>query len=58
MEAIGKRITVAIVRHENEERAVAKVIGDIRNLLPDAEIVVVDSSSIILRKSRNRWERG
>ena len=44
MEAIGKRITVAMISM-NEERAVAKVIGDIRNLLPDAEIVVVDSSS-------------
>ena len=44
MEAIGKRITVAMISM-NEERAVAKVIGDIRNVLPDAEIVVVDSSS-------------
>ena len=44
MGAIGKRITVAMISM-NEERAVAKVIGDIRNVLPDSEIVVVDSSS-------------
>lgn len=29
----------------NEERAVAKVIGDIRRVVPDAEILLVDSSS-------------
>jgi glycosyltransferase involved in cell wall biosynthesis len=29
----------------NEGRAVGKVIGDIQSTVPDAEIVVVDSSS-------------
>jgi len=28
----------------NEEQAIAKVIGDIRSVVPDAEVVVVDSS--------------
>jgi glycosyltransferase involved in cell wall biosynthesis len=37
------RITVAMITM-NEERAVAKVIGDIRGVVPGAEILVVDSS--------------
>src|SRR5713226_8744349 len=41
---IGKRITVAMITM-NEEGAVGKVIGDIQNVVPDAEILIVDSSS-------------
>ena len=37
------KLTVAMITL-NEERAVAKVIGDIRRVAPDAEILLVDSS--------------
>ena len=37
------RVTVSMITL-NEERAVAKVIGDIRRVVPDAEIFLVDSS--------------
>jgi glycosyltransferase involved in cell wall biosynthesis len=38
------KVTVAMITL-NEERAVAKVIGDIRRVVPDAEILLVDSST-------------
>ena len=38
-----KRLTVAMITM-NEEKAVAKVIGDIRRAAPEAEILIVDSS--------------
>jgi glycosyltransferase involved in cell wall biosynthesis len=44
MSDVSRQITVAMITR-NEERAVAKVISDIREAVPDAEIVVVDSSS-------------
>ena len=44
MSEVGRQITVAMITR-NEERAVAKVISDIRTAVPDAEIVVVDSST-------------
>jgi glycosyltransferase involved in cell wall biosynthesis len=37
-------LTVAMITR-NEEKAIAKVIGDIRRSVPDADILVVDSSS-------------
>jgi glycosyltransferase involved in cell wall biosynthesis len=37
------KLTVAMITL-NEERAVAKVIGDIRRVVPDAEILLIDSS--------------
>ena len=37
------KLTVSMITM-NEERAVAKVIGDIRRVAPDAEIFIVDSS--------------
>ena len=37
------KVTVSMITL-NEERAVAKVIGDIRRVVPDAEIFLVDSS--------------
>ena len=37
-------LTVAMITR-NEEKAIAKVIGDIRRAVPDAEVLVVDSSS-------------
>ncbi len=37
------KLTVSMITM-NEERAVAKVIGDIRSVVPDAEILLVDSS--------------
>jgi glycosyltransferase involved in cell wall biosynthesis len=37
------KLTVSMITM-NEERAVAKVIGDIRRVVPDAEILLVDSS--------------
>lgn len=43
MVGLGKHITVAMITM-NEEKAVAKVIGDIQAAVPDAEILVVDSS--------------
>ena len=39
----SRRVTVAMITM-NEERAVAKVVGDIRRVVPDAEIFLVDSS--------------
>jgi glycosyltransferase involved in cell wall biosynthesis len=44
LEPVGRQITVAMMTR-NEERAVGKVIGDIQRAVPDAEIVIVDSSS-------------
>ncbi len=44
MGSIASRITVAMITL-NEELAVGKVIGDIRRVAPEAEILVVDSSS-------------
>ncbi len=44
MTSLGSRITVAMIS-KNEERAVGKVVSDIKKVLPDAEILVVDSSS-------------
>ena len=38
------KLTVSMITL-NEERAVGKVIGDIRRVAPDAEIFLVDSSS-------------
>ena len=38
------KVTVSMITL-NEERAVAKVIGDIRRVVPDAEIFLVDSST-------------
>lgn len=40
---LGSRITVAMITM-NEAKAVAKVIGDIRRAVPEAEILIVDSS--------------
>ncbi len=40
----GKTITCVLLTL-NEEGAIAKVVGDIRSVLPQAEIVVVDSST-------------
>jgi glycosyltransferase involved in cell wall biosynthesis len=37
-------LTVAMITR-NEEKAIAKVIGDIRRVVPAAEVLVVDSSS-------------
>jgi glycosyltransferase involved in cell wall biosynthesis len=37
-------LTVAMITR-NEEKAIAKVIGDIRRHVPDADVLVVDSSS-------------
>lgn len=37
------KLTVSMITM-NEERAVAKVIGDIRRVAPDAEVLLVDSS--------------
>jgi glycosyltransferase involved in cell wall biosynthesis len=39
-----EHLTVAMITR-NEEKAIGKVIGDIRQIVPDAEILVVDSSS-------------
>ncbi|HVB79052.1 MAG TPA: glycosyltransferase family 2 protein [Candidatus Binataceae bacterium] len=44
MSEFESRITVAMITR-NEERAVAKVIGDIRRALPVVEVLIVDSSS-------------
>jgi glycosyltransferase involved in cell wall biosynthesis len=41
---IQSQITVAMITR-NEEKAVGKVIGDIRAAVPGAEILIVDSSS-------------
>lgn len=40
---IAKRTTVAMITR-NEEAAVGKVVGDIRAALPEAEVLVIDSS--------------
>lgn len=40
----GKRITVAMIT-KNEEKAVGRVIQDIKQVVPDAEIVIIDSSA-------------
>ncbi|WP_419419395.1 glycosyltransferase [Legionella sp. D16C41] len=40
---IGKYITVAMIT-KNEEKAVAGVIQDIKKIVPEAEIIIVDSS--------------
>jgi glycosyltransferase involved in cell wall biosynthesis len=37
-------LTVAMITR-NEEKAIGKVLGDIRRVVPDAEVLVVDSSS-------------
>ena len=37
------KLTVSMITM-NEERAIAKVVQDIRRVVPDAEIFVVDSS--------------
>jgi glycosyltransferase involved in cell wall biosynthesis len=39
----GRNLSVVMITL-NEERAIAKVVNDIRQVVPDAEIVVVDSS--------------
>src|SRR5260221_4363919 len=44
IESSWKDLTVAMIT-KNEEKAVGKVIGDIQKIVPDAEILVVDSSS-------------
>ena len=41
---LGNLITVAMIT-KNEEKAVAKVVGDVRRAVPDAEILLVDSSA-------------
>jgi glycosyltransferase involved in cell wall biosynthesis len=43
-ESTWSRLTVAMITR-NEEQAIAKVIGDIRQAVPGAEVLVVDSSS-------------
>ena len=43
-QAVGRRITVAMITR-NEERAVGKVVADIKAAVPDADIVIVDSST-------------
>lgn len=43
MEDLAGRVSVAMITM-NEEGAIAKVISDIRRAVPDAEIVIVDSS--------------
>jgi glycosyltransferase involved in cell wall biosynthesis len=40
----GRNLTVAMITR-NEAGAISKVIGDVRQAVPDAEILVVDSSS-------------
>lgn len=42
-ETIGARLSVVMITM-NEERAVAKVICDIKKVVPEAEIIIVDSS--------------
>lgn len=41
--AIGNHVTVAMITR-NEERAVARVIQAIKRVIPEAEIIIVDSS--------------
>ena len=38
------KLTVSMITL-NEEKAIAKVVDDIRRVVPDAEILVIDSSS-------------
>jgi glycosyltransferase involved in cell wall biosynthesis len=44
VELNAEALTVAMITR-NEEKAIAKVIGDIRRVVPEAEVLVVDSSS-------------
>jgi glycosyltransferase involved in cell wall biosynthesis len=44
VELNADNLTVAMITR-NEEKAIAKVIGDIRQVVPAAEVLVVDSSS-------------
>ncbi len=44
-QAAGAKTSSCILLTLNEEGAIAKVVADIRRILPDAEIVVVDSST-------------
>jgi glycosyltransferase involved in cell wall biosynthesis len=44
VELNSDNLTVAMITR-NEERAVAKVIGDVRRVVPGAEVLVVDSST-------------
>jgi glycosyltransferase involved in cell wall biosynthesis len=44
VELNGQNLTVAMITR-NEEKAIAKVVGDIRRAVPEAEVLVVDSSS-------------
>jgi glycosyltransferase involved in cell wall biosynthesis len=39
-----ENLTVAMITR-NEEKAIAKVVGDVRRAVPEAEVLVVDSSS-------------
>jgi len=41
---VASRLTVAMIT-KNEEKAVEKVVGDVRAAVPGAEILIVDSSS-------------
>lgn len=43
MNALGRHVTVAMISM-NEEKSVAKVINNIQRVMPEAEIVLVDSS--------------
>jgi glycosyltransferase involved in cell wall biosynthesis len=42
-DGLGSRVTVAMITM-NEEKAVGKVVADIRRAMPEAEILIVDSS--------------
>src|ERR687884_351816 len=44
VELNSDNLTVAMITR-NEEKAVAKVIGDVRRVVPGAEVLVVDSST-------------
>lgn len=44
MSATGADVSVVMIT-KDEERSAAKVVGDIRGVLPDAEVLVVDSST-------------
>ncbi len=44
LRGLGSRITIAMITRD-EQQAVAKVVGDVTTILPEAEILVVDSSS-------------
>ena len=45
-------LTVAMITR-NEEKAIGKVINDIRRVVPDADVLVVDSSSDRTASSEN-----